>query len=104
MKDSVKDEALPQGITLDRPVVFKPKRGTYLDMWQSCLVNGTDQLLAISGTALGVIDVHLTFTLVGLSAAHSRATSSTVALGTFGYFCLDTNNKIAPTNLPTLNY
>jgi len=94
MKDSIKNSDIPIGVTVDRPVVFRPKRGTYLDMWQSVATNGTDQLFAISGATGGVMDFHLVFTLVGASAAVTQTTSSTVALGSVRYMNPDTGNKI----------
>lgn len=93
-KESVKNEYLPTGVTVDHPVVWKPKRGTYLDMWQNTSDNGTDQLLAVSGAAGAVLDVHYQFTLSGaVSAAPSVTTTTVAAVGTVGCMCLDTGNK-----------
>ncbi len=92
-KESQKSSALPTGITVDQPVVFRPKRGTYLDMWQA-YENQTDQLLAVSASSGGVIDVHLVATIAGaVSQASTRATTSTVSLSAIGYYSLDINNK-----------
>jgi len=93
VKDSVKNETLPTGTTLDRPVVWKPVAGTYLDMWQSPATNGSDQLFSLTATAGGVVDVHSTFTLCGVVAASGVTTTSTYAVGSVVYMDLDTGNK-----------
>jgi hypothetical protein len=97
-RESVKNSALPTGITVDQPTVWKPKKGTYLAMWQSCSDNGTDQLFAFSGGTGCVFDVHLVATIGGAtSVLASATTTSTVAVGAMGVMSLDTSNKLAPT-------
>jgi len=96
-RDSVKNSAVPTGITVDQPTVWKPAKGSYLDMWQSAADNGTDQLFAFSGGAGCVIDVHLVGTIGGATAVlPSITTTSTVAVGAAGVMSLDTSNKLAP--------
>jgi hypothetical protein len=103
-KDSVKNAQLPTGITVDKPVVFRPRRGTYLDMWQSAATNGSDQIMTITAATGTVIDIHYQFTLCGVIAASGYSTSSTVALGLVVYMPLDTANKIAVTGLNGANH
>lgn len=103
-KDSVKDTNLPQGITIDQPVVFKPKRGTYLDMWQTPSSNGSDQLMLISGASGAVMDVHIVYTQAGVGPQFTLPTSSTIALGFFVYGALDTANKIQMQSLTNFNH
>lgn len=96
-RESVKNSAIPTGITVDQPTVWKPVRGTYLSMWQSCSDNGTDQLFAFSGGAGCIFDVHLVGTIGGAtSVLASATTTSTVAVGGMGVFSLDTSNKLTP--------
>lgn len=103
VKDSVKNEALPTGVTLDHPVVWKPKRGSYLDLWQS-FSDPSDQIFAVSMATGGVVDVHMQFTLCGAQqlAANTGTTSSTIALGLTGVFALDVSNTIRPLGYNTL--
>jgi len=96
-RESAKNSALPTGITVDQPTVWKPKQGTYLAMWQSTSDNGSDQLFAFSGGTGCVIDVHLVGTIGGAtSVLPSFTTTSTVAVGAAGVMSLDTSNKLAP--------
>ncbi len=103
-KESLKNADLPTGITVDEPVTWHPARGTYLDMWQTH-DNSTDQLLAISGAAGAVMDIHLQFTLAGaVSAAPTTVTTSTVSLGTVVTQPLDTSNKIVVVGYQQANH
>jgi len=96
-RESVKNSAIPTGITVDQPTVWKPAKGSYLDMWQSASDNGTDQLFAFSGGAGCVFDVHLVGTIGGAtSVLPSITTTSTASIGAAGVMSLDTSNKLAP--------
>jgi len=100
-KDSVKNSDLPVGTTTLKPIVWAPKRSTYLANWQS-FSDSTDQLFSLTGASGGVIDVHLTYTIAGSQgiAPNTATTTSTVAVGVFGAFALDNSNK-APRVGPT---
>ena len=88
---------MPTGITVDEPLVYRPKKGTYLDMWQSVSMNPTDGLFNISGSTGTILDIHMTATLGGAGSAQSTwTTTSTLALGSFVLGPMDTSNKILP--------
>jgi len=104
-KEVMMNETMPTGITLDRPLVWKPSRKSYLSQWQVAASNPTDVLFILS-TAVGtVVDVHSVFTLasgVQMGAGFGVSTSSTVPLATVAYFPIDTSNKIQPIGLSTI--
>jgi len=95
-KESAKNEIVPTGIVVTAPLHWVPKRGTYLDMWQSTFENGSDVLFKVSGAAGFVLDLHLTVTLTGCTAAaaHGLGISSTYAVGQVVVPNLDTGNKV----------
>lgn len=104
VKDSIKDQTLPTGTTVDSPVVWKPQNGSYLGMWQSAATNGGDQLFTLTCATGSVFDIHYQFTLCGVVAPSGYTTTSTVSLGTAVYMPLDTSNKIPVTGLNGANH
>jgi len=104
-KEVMNNETMPTGITLDRPLVWRPPRKSYLSQWQVSASNPTDQLFLLSAATGSVVDVHSVFTLasgVGIGLAFGVSTSSTVPLGTIAYFPIDVGNKFQPVGLSTI--
>jgi len=105
-KESLKGSDLPTGITLDKPVVYRPPKTSYLSMWQATGSNSGDGLFTVSGAAGAIFDIHLSFTLfsgIG-SVCPTAVTTSTVPLGDFVYMPLDTGNKITVIALNGANH
>ncbi len=93
-KESAMNALVPTGITVTGPTVWRPKPGTYLDMWQSTDNDPTDAFFQVTAAAGTVIDVHLVACIGGcVSATPSWTTSSTIALGEMVCGPLDTSNK-----------
>lgn len=105
-RESMPGSDMPSGITLDVPLVFRPRRESYLSLWQTVGVNGTDQLFALSGASGAIIDLHMQYTLFsGVGAVGKTATtSSTVPLGDVVYMPMDTGNKTSAVALNTANH
>lgn len=104
-KESSKNSSIPTGITVDKPVVYVPKRGTYQAMWQNIADNPNDQLYAISSDAGAVMDVHVVVTAAGaVSAPYQHSTSSTISVGTIGVGSLDTSNKFFPVGYTQIDW
>jgi len=96
-KESTKNAAIPAGMTVDEAVVWKPKRGTMMGMWQAVGNDPTDQLLAISCESGAVFDFHIQATLGGSTSSQSTyTTTSTLALGTMVRAYPDLSNRLTP--------
>lgn len=106
VKEAIKSQVMPGGITDDRAVSFRPKRGSYLSMWQNSAADGADQLLIISAPAYSVMDVHMVATHVSgvTSSPGVLTTTSTVAQNAVGYMPLDTSNKFQIVGLQNINH
>lgn len=102
VKDKVKTNTLPVGITEDVGMVFRPPKRSVLGMWQTPSVNGTDQMLQISATAGSVFDWEGVFTLTN---QYFGETASIVSgtLAQFYYLPPDgtTTHLFTPQGLPT---
>lgn len=99
-KDEYKVDALPQGITIDRPVSSVPPAGTLGKFWQA--PSGTNTLATISAPSGSIVDIWVEFTLSNQNSSTSL-TVATAVLGTIYYLSADGPgaNKLVPLGLPT---
>ncbi len=104
VRETIKNQVMPGGVTLERPVRFTPKRGTYLCEWQNAAADGSDQLLIISAPAYSVLDLHVVACHVSgvTSAPGPVPTTSTTPVGQVGYMPIDANNKFIVQGLQSL--
>jgi len=104
-RETMRNSTMPTGITMDRPLVWRPSRKSYLSSWQVANANPTDVLFTLSLAVGTVMDVHSVFTIasgVGMGIPYGASTTSTVPLGTVAYMPIDTGNKIQPIGLSTI--
>jgi hypothetical protein len=99
-KEDHKISTMPTGITVDRPVSFRPGKGSYLSFWQATDANPGDTLMFYWGTAGSVWDFEGTFTLPDEVTPYGVSVSSGVA-GSAYYLAPDTANNLVPQGLPT---
>jgi len=102
VKDSVKVNDLPNGVTQTGGMIYAPPKGSVVGMWQTPTVNGTDQLLQISATSGSIVDFEFVGTLSNQYVG-AQATIVSGTLATFVYLYPDgtTTHVFQPRGLPT---
>jgi len=101
-KEDQKISTLPTGITVDKAVTYRPRRGAYQEMWQMAAINASDNLWLYWGTAGSVYDFEGVFTLSDNSQGYGVAVTTATAGDTY-YLSPDgaSVNNLVPQGLPT---
>jgi hypothetical protein len=104
-RDDAISEDIPTGITVEpRPLCFRPPAGSFQSMWQSPVVNGTDNLFQYYGTLGSVWDLNVTYTTVAYVQQNSVTVTGPATSGTVYYLALDgaSLHNLVPQGLPTI--
>ncbi len=106
VRESIKSNIMPDGVTDDRPLQFVPKKGSYLAMWQNSAADGSDVLLNITAPAGSVLEMHVVATHIsGVGSAPGvLTTTATIAQNAVGYMPLDGTNKFPVLGLQNVNH
>lgn len=98
-KDIEINSAVPSGVSVDKPVVSTPPRGSLAGMWFPCF--NTNDIFGMTGVTAGsIIDVDVTYTNPNAYSNLAVTITSTAAVGAFVYGYLDaTGGKLVPVGL-----
>jgi len=102
-KDSEKSSDLPVGVTMTRPVVFRPPAKTLAGDWVAATGNPSANLFSFLSSAGTIIDVECDYTLSNQILAANITTSAATG-GNIYYLYLDGSggsNVVRPTHLPS---
>jgi hypothetical protein len=101
-RDQLKTQDIPQGISVTKPVVFKPPKLTLAGDWVACTASVTANLFTIFADAGSIIDLHVDFTLSN-TFIPGTISIGTGVLNSVYYLPLDGpgSNTIVQAHLPT---
>jgi hypothetical protein len=105
VKDEIKSADVPRGVTVTKMVEFKPPAKSLCGDWVLATApNLTSNLFTLVGQPGTIIDLHISFTLVGAIQAGTITTASATT-GVATYLALDgaSSNTVIPAHLPTTN-